>query len=151
MGRQRTKYALSAGAVMLIGTQAGLAGMMFNGPPVNGPVIEEVQTPATYQLSIDGVCPGTITLFWGGAPSSTTQVILIGNSLGSFTIPPGPCVGTVMGIMGSVSIVTPPGFFSTGPSGTGSVSGTAGAAACGRYLQMIEGSVCMITNPVQIP
>ncbi len=104
-----------------------------------------------YQLSITGTCPGTVTVFWGGAPPASTQALIIGNTLGSFTIPPGACFGTVICIQGSVGMVGTP--FSTGTAGVGSISGTASAGACGRYLIAVTnfGSPCQVSNPVQIP
>lgn len=104
-----------------------------------------------YQLSITGACPGTVTVFWGGAPPASTQGLIIGNTIGSFTIPPGPCVGTVICIQGAVMLVPP--TFGTGPAGVGSVTGTVGAGACGRYLIAVTnfGSPCKVSNPVQIP
>lgn len=104
-----------------------------------------------YQLSIVGACPGTVTVFWGGAPPSATQGLIIGNTTGTFTIPPGPCAGTVICIQGAVMLVPP--TFGTGPSGVGSVSGTVSAGACGRWLIAVTafGSPCKVSNPVQIP
>ena len=103
-----------------------------------------------YQLSITGACPGTVTVFWGGAPPASTQGLIIANTLGSFTLPPGPCVGTLICIQGAVALVPP--TFSTGPAGVGSVSGAVGAGACGRYLIAVTaGAACKVSNPVQIP
>lgn len=104
-----------------------------------------------YQLSITGSCPGTVTLFWGGAPPSSTQGLIIANTPGAFTIPTGPCTGTVICIQGSVALIPP--LFGTGPAGVGSVSGTATTGACGRYLILVTnfGSPCKVSNPVQIP
>ncbi len=104
-----------------------------------------------YQLSITGTCPGSVTVFWGGAPPSSTQGLIIGNTIGSFTIPPGPCAGTVICVQGAVSLITP--TFGTGPAGVGSVSGSVSSGACGRYLVAVTnfGSPCKVSNPVQIP
>lgn len=104
-----------------------------------------------YQLSISGSCPGTVTVFWGGAPPSSLQALVIANTPGSFTIPIGPCFGTVICIQGSVGMVGTP--FSTGPAGVGAVSGTAGPGACGKWLIAVTnfGSPCKVSNPVMIP
>lgn len=103
-----------------------------------------------YQLSIMGSCPGTVTLFWGGAPPSTIQGFVLANTPGAFTIPSGVCTGTVICIQGSPMLV---GTTSTGPLGVGQVSGTAGPAACGKWLIAVAnfGSPCKVSNPVMIP
>jgi hypothetical protein len=103
-----------------------------------------------YTLNVTGSCPGTITVAWSNADPNVQQGIVFGNNQGSTVIPPGnPCNGTVLGLSGNVRLVSPPGFFSTG-NGSGSINGNAGDAACGHYLQLVQGSNCAKSNVAQI-
>lgn len=101
-----------------------------------------------YALSVDGSCPGNLTVAWSGAGRGQ-QGLVIGNREGSTTIPGGPCSGTVLGVQGQVRLVTPPGIFRT-RGGNGSISGHAGQGACGKYLQLVKGGTCNTSNVVQI-
>lgn len=106
-----------------------------------------------FDLSIDmpNGCPGSITVSWTGSPGNGLQVLVIGNSLGSTTIPTGfPCAGTVLGIQGSVATVVPPGFFSNG-GGSGSLNGNVNNAnVCGKYLQLVRGGSCETSDVEEI-
>ncbi len=100
-----------------------------------------------YTLNVDAnPCPGTARVSWSGATPSVQQGIVIGNSLGTTTIPGGPCAGTQLGIQGGVQLVM---VIGTG-SGSGTVSGNAGSGACGRWLQLVEAGSCNTSNPDQI-
>ncbi|MCC6908743.1 MAG: hypothetical protein IT430_12435 [Phycisphaerales bacterium] len=100
-----------------------------------------------YTLRISGACPGTLTLSWNNATPSVQQGIVFGQNQGSTIIPGGPCAGTMLGVQGSVQLVNTVG---TG-SGSGSVNGRAGTAACGHYLQLVEAGSCNTSNVAQIP
>lgn len=104
----------------------------------------------TLSVNMPNGCPGPITLNWSGAGSGQHGLV-IGNQLGSFTIPPSqPCGGTVLGIAGSVMLVDPPGIFST-QGGTGSINGNIQSnVVCGRYLQLVKGGSCDTSNPALI-
>lgn len=111
-----------------------------------------VMGPPRYSMSVEGQCPGRLTISWNNATPNATQGMAFGNNLGTTNIPNAfPCAGTPLGIAGGVQLVDPPGYFSTGGSGSGSFSGNAGAAACGHYLQLVEGGTCQTTNVAQIP
>jgi hypothetical protein len=76
---------------------------------------------------------------------------VVGNNLGSTTIPGNqPCPGTILGIQGGVMLVTPPGFHST-QGGAGSLnSNVQNAAVCGKYLQLVRGGTCAVSDVEQI-
>lgn len=101
-------------------------------------------------LQITGRCPGRLTVEWRGATPGRSAALIVGAVREPFTIPSGPCGGTVLGISGQVRLVDPPGLFSTG-DGSGTITGTAGSSACGRYLQLIEGGSCATSNVAPIP
>lgn len=100
-----------------------------------------------YRLSVSGQCPGQITVSWRGANPNQQQGIVFGQNQGSTTIPTGICQGTVLGIQGGVQLVR---TIPTG-NGSGSVSGNAGTAACGHFLQLVEAPSCNTSNVAQIP
>lgn len=106
---------------------------------------------ALYRLRVTGSCPGRLTIAWSDATPGAQQGLVFGNNLGSTRIPNAfPCAGTQLGLQGGVQLVDPPGYFGTG-SGQGSFNGNAGAAACGHYLQLVEGGSCQTSNVAQIP
>ncbi len=109
--------------------------------------LEFVGELSGYRLRLSGACPGTVTVSWSGATPSRQQGIVYGANQGSTTIPGGACQGTVLGIQGQVRLVNTVG---TG-SGSGSVNGRAGTAACGHYLQLVESGSCNTSNVSQIP
>jgi hypothetical protein len=125
---------------------ASLAEAMQDDPvPVEDPPI------AKYTLTIDGPCPGTISIKWSGAPANQRQGLIVGNSLGQTSIPVGqPCSGVVLGLKGDLRLIEPPGFFSTGP-GSGTLTGTLKDEMCGRYLQFLQGVACETSNVERIP
>jgi len=100
-----------------------------------------------YTLRLSGRCPGTLTVSWNNATPSRQQGIVFGNNQGTTTIPTGACAGTQLGVQGSVRLVNTVG---TG-SGSGSVNGQAGTAACGHYLQLVESGSCNTSNVARIP
>jgi hypothetical protein len=104
-----------------------------------------------YTLSVTGACPGNVTISWTGAGSGQHGLVL-GNNLGSFTIPSGqPCQNTVLGITGGIMLIDPPGIFSTG-GGSGSISGNCPGAVSGKRVQGVRGgSPCVTSNVIQLP
>lgn len=105
-----------------------------------------------YVLALSGSCPGTVRVQWSGATPRVQQAIVYGARTGSTTIPNGnPCAGTRLGVAGQVRLIDPPGFFSTGQSGSGSLQGNASSGACGGVLQLVEGGSCNVSNVAAIP
>ena len=100
-----------------------------------------------YHLRIGGTCPGIINVDWSGATPGRQQGIVYGANQGSTTIPNGACQGTILGVQGQLRLVNTIG---TG-SGSGSVNGNAGTAACGHFLQLVEGGTCSKSNVDNIP
>lgn len=104
-----------------------------------------------YSLDLLGECPGTLTVRWNNAQAQSPQALVFGTSLGVTRIPANsPCAGTVLFVSGNTMVVTPPGIFSTG-RGSGEISGRVSAGACGRFLQLVQGSNCEVSNVEQIP
>ncbi|MCC6909386.1 MAG: hypothetical protein IT430_15710 [Phycisphaerales bacterium] len=101
-------------------------------------------------LTLTGQCPGSIAIAWSGATPNRQMGIVYARSTGAFVVPGGPCAGTVLGLGASqIQLVR---TVSTG-SGSGSVNGNAGPAACGGYLQLIvvNGNPCSTSNVAAIP
>ncbi len=106
--------------------------------------------PATGRprLQVAGACPGTMRLtFTGGTPRSRIGILIAGET-GSFTIPGGPCRGTVLGLgsRGLQVVATP----LTDGDGRFELARNVGTAVCGRYLQAVDGPTCVTTNVVRI-
>lgn len=107
---------------------------------------------APYTLTVTGVCPGTVVIGWENAAPRSQQGLVYGARLGSTTIPlNSPCAGTIIGVAGSVRLVTPPGAFNTGSNGSGMLTGQASSGACHGYLVLIEGGSCRTSNIAQVP
>ncbi len=105
-----------------------------------------------YRLTLTGSCPGQIGISWSGATPRIQQGILFARGTGQQVIPPGnPCAGTQLGLNANgLMLVDPPGFFSTGNSGSGTINGQAPSGACGGYLQLIQGGSCVLSNVARI-
>jgi len=101
-----------------------------------------------YSLRVGGQCPGTVEVSWAGAQPNGQQGIVFGQNQGSTTIPSGPCRGTILGIQGGLQLIR---VIGTGSNGEGTVSGPAGTAACGHFLQLVETPACNTSNVAQIP
>jgi len=106
-----------------------------------------------YILTVTGSCPGSVTIGWSGAAPRQSQGLLFARGRGSQVIPPGnPCAGTVLGLNANqLRLVDPPGFFSSGNSGSGSFNGQATQGACGGFLQLIQGGSCLLSNVAPVP
>lgn len=102
-------------------------------------------------LEIEGTCPGQVRISWSGALPNRPMGIVCGNEIGSAVIPGGRCLGTVIGIRGSLQAVV---FLNTRTNGAGSATGRASKNACGRYLQLVVSTLdhpCQISNPARLP
>ncbi len=94
-----------------------------------------------FLISLSGPCPGQKTLSWSGAGAGQMGIV-IGNSLGAFNIPSGPCQGTQLGIQGNLMLYNIIGT----QGGQGQVSANVGNAACGKYIQCIKTDDCSTSN-----
>lgn len=102
-----------------------------------------------YTCTVTGSCPGTVNVAWENATPNRQQGIVFASNTGSFSIPSGPCQGTVLGLGSrNLRLVNTVG---TG-NGSGSVNGQAGSGACGGYLQLVTvANPCVTSTVDQIP
>lgn len=103
------------------------------------------------RLNVSGTCPGTITVEWSGATPSRPMGLVFARNEGSYVIPGGACSGTELGLgTQNLQLIRQ---LNSGPNGSGQVSGAAGTAACGGFLQLViaDGSPCATSNVRQIP
>jgi len=103
-----------------------------------------------FRLTLRGDCPGTVTLEWSGATPSSPMGIVFASNEGNVIIPSGPCAGTQLGL-GTQNLRLYAQVNSG--SGSGSINGTAGTAACGGFVQLVvvDGSPCTTSNVAQVP
>lgn len=106
-------------------------------------------TGGGYNVAVSGSCPGTVRVDWSGATPNKQQAIVFASNTGNFSVPSGPCQGTVLGLgTQNIRLVN---TISTG-NGSGQVNGNASGAACGGFLQLVTiGSPCETSNVAQIP
>ncbi|MHC4823232.1 MAG: hypothetical protein ACYTEP_04350 [Planctomycetota bacterium] len=104
-------------------------------------------TAGVLSLSVTGSCPGTISIDVTNATPVGQVAVVRSGSAGSFTVPGGPCAGTVLGLNSPVLLVT----LTADAVGDASVSGAAPAAACGAFLQAVDLSTCGTTTVEQVP
>lgn len=99
-------------------------------------------------LSVEGPCPGEMTVKVTDGYSERLYIIVFGFHEGNTVIPPPyGCSGTVLGIQGGVRLVR---GVRTDRSGTLVLLATAPHRACGAFLQAFETFRCETTNVVQI-
>lgn len=102
-------------------------------------------------ISIQGDCPGRVTLQWSGARPERPCALAFAENEGQFLISWGPCWGVRLGL--GTHNLRALAFFRTGAGGSGRAAGNASSQMCGGYLQMIvwDGTPCATSNVVQIP
>ncbi len=98
-------------------------------------------------ITVAGSCPGPMQLTVSGATPRGLVALVAGFRAGSFTLPPGPCQGLVIGIRPPFAAGTP---FFTRADGQGRVpfAQQAPARACGAFVQAIDGATCAASNRV---
>lgn len=94
-------------------------------------------------LIIQGLCPGPMQLTLSGATPGGSVALAYG-PLGSFTIPSGPCIGTVLGLSGP----TLAGFFTADAAGGISLGFTPPAGLCGLSVQAVDMTTCLASQPI---
>ncbi len=101
-------------------------------------------------ISIDGECPGRMAVEWENAPPNRPGGLLFAFTTGNYYIGWGWCEGTYIGLGSSLRLVR---TIQSGSNGSGMLTGSASARACGGYIQVIvwDGSPCAVSNVVQIP
>ena len=98
-------------------------------------------------LGTSGSCPGSVTVSIDNATPGGQVVLAWSSSLGSATVPGGPCAGTSLGLANPKVAKT----FTAPGSGSGDLVRTLGGAACGIYLQALDVSTCTPTNVGDLP
>ncbi len=109
-----------------------------------------VAGPDILTISLDGQCPGQLTLQWDGATPDRPAGLVFALTRGNYNIGFGRCENTVLGVGSSLRLVR---TLDTGPTGSGVLSGLAPRAACGGVMQMIvwHGNPCETSNVVDVP
>lgn len=114
-------------------------------------VLGVVRGPDDVTASVQGNCPGAVTLQWDGAEADRWMGLMFARTTGRFTIPQIWCAGTEMGLgTTGLRLVA---LMPSGSEGSGERPGRVNAFACGGYLQLIvnDGFPCSTSNVVQIP
>lgn len=144
----------------LVETRTGIS--VVDGTPVpfeyRGHPIATVKIIATQQLSspivdnhewggpdlrITGSCPGGKVLTITGATPLGSLAIAHG-AAGSFTIPSGPCAGTIL----DITAPTLAGFFNADVNGDFSLNFNVPAGLCGRTVQAVDMTTCLASQPI---
>jgi len=102
-------------------------------------------------LAILATCPsgGPIRIEWSGATPGGQVALIFARNTGSFIIPSNmPCAGTQLALGSDQIQLAWEG--SAGPSGSRTLNATAGPAACGGHLQLLDLSPCATSNLVRI-
>lgn len=97
-------------------------------------------------LMLGGDCPGEATIDISGAAGGQFMIV-VGDSLGSTTIPAGPCAGTDLGVEASVGTIS---RFGPVPDGDGdglvSLSPRLPGGVCDQYFQVIDVTTCDVSG-----
>lgn len=100
-------------------------------------------------ISIEGDCPGRISVRWEHAAPDEWAGLLFAMNTGNYVLPH-ICQGTVLGL-GSHQLQLVRAF-RTGPQGQGEMAGPAPLRVCGGYLQvLVVDGICSTSNVAQIP
>lgn len=102
-------------------------------------------------LSVDGACPGEITIQWTGATADKQAGLWFSRNLGEYRLNGPPCAGTTLGL--GTHGLRLARVFRSGGQGEGQMTGRVPILACSGYLQMIvsDGYPCSTSNVAQIP
>lgn len=109
-----------------------------------------VAGPDMLTISLEGRCPGQLTLQWDGATPDRPGGLIFALTRGNYNIGFGRCENTILGVGSSLRLVR---TLNTGPAGAGQLIGLAPRAACGGVIQMIvwRGNPCETSNVVDVP
>lgn len=101
-------------------------------------------------IALEGNCPGRLRLTWQDTAPNHWAGLCYSDVAGRFTLPAGPCGGTVLGL-GSRNLRLVEAF-NTGPDGRGSLVGFATEPFCIGYVQIIvTDGPCHTSNVVRVP
>lgn len=99
-------------------------------------------------ISIQGSCPGPVTLSVQNATPGGNVALALAASTGTFVIPPQfVCGGTVLGLGGTPSLAL---IVGANGSGAASIVGTLPPGVCGRYVQVVDLSSCSASNVLRL-
>ena len=101
----------------------------------------------SFDLSILGTCPGSVTIDILGATPNGKVAIAWSRSLGGATIPRGVCAGTEVDLSDPRLLAMVTADSGGGYSATPSLP----PGACGAYLQAVDLESCAVSNVNQIP
>ncbi len=107
--------------------------------------------PDSLTLTLEGVCPGRLSVAWEGATPDRPAGLLYADATGNFLISFEHCEGTILGL--SIHGLRLVRLLNTGPDGAGELTGRAAPLACGGFLQLVvyDQRPCTTSNVVQIP
>jgi len=115
---------------------------------INGSVEIEGVSPL---LTVTPNCPsgGPIRIEWSGATPGGQIALIFARNTGSFIIPNNmPCAGTQLGLgANQIQLAWQGG---AGPNGSRTLNATAGPAACGGHLQLLDLTRCATSNVVRV-
>lgn len=111
------------------------------------PESSNVEPGSPFTLTVDGYCPGDVTIFASGAEPGNGVAFIVANGPGSATIPYGPWAGTQLGLNNSASLVAMP---IADANGTAVVAGLVPENLCDTiYMQALDlwnGEVSQVVN-----
>lgn len=99
-------------------------------------------------MVLSASCPGEVQVSVENLTPSGDVAIARADVLGSFTIPSGPCIGTVLDI--GPAGMTYVGTFTANPLGIWSTLAFIPPSVCGEYAQAIDLTTCETSDPVEI-
>jgi len=94
-------------------------------------------------LSVSGVCPGPVQISLSGATPNGSVAFAYGLS-GSFVLPPGSCMGTVL----DISSPTLAAIIGADGGGSIALAPALPAGLCGLTLQAVDLTSCSVSNTV---
>ena len=131
--------AIAAGSLLAAAGGSGVGGVALAG-----------DCDPTFDLHVEGDCPGLLTIVWEEAPPDTTMLLLFATSDDRETVIPrgNDCAGTVLCLSGRITVVAK---IDSGPTGSGRAQGEAGRAACAGHFQLIVPETCDLSNETDVP
>lgn len=99
-------------------------------------------------LSTSGSCGGNVAFIASGGTANSRIAFAYSFSLGSYTLPGGPCAGLTLGLGGPVQLG---GFATADGFGNASLSAFLPSSVCGRlHVQAVDVASCVASNVVSL-
>jgi hypothetical protein len=98
-------------------------------------------------VAVRGACPGSADILLRGFTPRSQVVLASGSSAGRTVLPGGPCRGTALGISQAATV----GTFRTNADGDLRLSPNLPAGVCGRYVQAVDVTSCVVSAPTRLP